>query len=142
MQARSSQAQTTRVFTFNIFKLDNLRFITLKVGSSWHGNTPLSNRPIHCWRSHRSKFPSTLGLSRRSKQTNNEQGDNGIILYYREDLVTLSLKHSDGLSRTRSFYRKQAVTTMSVKKDSQCLQLIYQVVSLRPNFILLSMPLL
>ncbi|XP_028396450.1 unconventional myosin-XVIIIa-like [Dendronephthya gigantea] len=45
----------------------------------------------------------------------------------KDDLVTLSLKHSDGLSRTRSFYRKQSITTMSVKKDSQCLQLIYQV---------------
>ena len=55
------------------------------------------------------------------------------FLLFSDDLVTLSLKHSDGLSRTRSFYRKQSVTTMSVKKDSQCLQLIYQVVSLPCN---------
>ena len=43
--------------------------------------------------------------------------------------MTLSLRHADGLSRTRSFYRKVSNASMSVKKNSQCLQLIYQVVS-------------
>ena len=43
--------------------------------------------------------------------------------------MTLSLRHADGLSRSRSFYRKVSNASMSVKKNSQCLQLIYQVVS-------------
>ena len=52
-----------------------------------------------------------------------------VLSSFRDELVTLSLRHADGLSRSRSFYRKVSNASMSVKKNSQCLQLIYQVVS-------------